>query len=683
MNTRQRFIISIGIALGCSGLLFTFFPGISPGIQVTSVIIAIIAVVTIMLTFYFLNEIFKSSRETVDLPNPEHRSYTIPGTDIDHQIRTLSALTRQQSELSEAYETFRGRVENAAISVFFREVSDDEQPREQLIEGEWPPDSYATAFFSDSPDSRPSMREQLRSLRTGEPPVQHRARHAIAALVRRFYTDWRETVPTSATNQQDGEDTPSVSVQSFPAEVLRDRKSGESPDQLEFPDLGDAIERRTDRWQGVSALALAAGGAGMFLRRPAVLLVSVIGVGLAAYARAATPPTVDLEIERTVSDTHPPSDDDVEVTVTVQNVGDTTLPKCTLIDGVPSGLVVTDGSPRYGTALRPGKTTTFSYTLLAARGEYTFDSVAVIARDFSGSVERLTRVNPAESTTISCVPRLEPLDVEWPHTRASQYGGRVRTDTAGNGVEFHAVREYQSSDPRSRIDWNRLAKTGELSTLQFHEERVPNVVVVIDARNESYLAPAMNERSAVDRSVEAAGRVFATLLDDNTNVGITALSPHPQTCWLAPRTGSSHQQQARQMLAIHPALSPTPPMIDDMEPGETGSFERLRARLPTDAQVVVLTPLCDDEIAGEIQQLQVLGYAPTVISPDPTALNSPGQQLAHIERALRMMELRSSGIPAVNWGRTGDGSLSMAIQQLRLHRQHSIGDRSAKVRGSV
>lgn len=667
MNSRQQLIFGIGIVIGVFGVAILLVPDLSLNIRIFPAYIAIIALIAFALTFYFANVIFKTDYQSINLPNPEHRTHAAPGDGIDRQINFLSTLRWRRSELSETYNALHARLRQAALSIFARHSLDDEQPRKQLIEGTWTDNAYAAAFFGDPFSPKPSLREQLRSLRTGEPPIQHRARHTVAALVHILYSNSQGSISSSKTDYQGDTDNPSLSTQPLAAVRANDGKDAHLNNQLRVPDAGETIERRTGRWQGVTTLALAASAAGILLRQPPVLLASGIGVGLAAYSQTATPPPVELEIERTVSDTHPAVGSEVRVTVTIQNVGDTLLPDCSVIDGVPPGLVVMEGSPRYGTALRPGKTTTFSYTLSVARGEHTFAPAAVIARDFTGSVERLTRIETAAVTTITCVPQLEPLDTVQLRHQADRFGGRVTTDIAGTGVEFHAVREYQPNDPRSHIDWNGLAKRGELSTLQFREERVTTVVLVIDARNEAYLASEADECSAVDRSVEAAGRVFTTLLDDNTKVGVTALSSHSQTCWLAPGTGNAHHEQARQILAIHPALAGTRPTIKSPNSNHNTSVEHLRRRLSSDAQVIVLTPLCDDEIIRLIGQLESLNHAPTVISPDPSVLNTPGRQLAHIERILRITSLRSSGVPVLNWLQNDNDPLSVAINRLDLN----------------
>lgn len=660
MNRRRRFTLGLGIVLGTTGLVFVFAPSVSVAIPVPSVVVAGIALLALVLTLFFVRDRLRDDPQSITLPTPESRTHAVPGEEIDRRIGSLSVGADQGSgDLSPVYSALQTRVKRVALSI----LGDD--THEQLSEATWT-DDHRVAFVNNS-SQQFSVREHLHSLRTGEPSIQRRARQTIAVLARRLYTDPPSGIP-SADPERTPQDGESISVQPLPSGVDRADESG---GDIDFPEAGETITHRTERWQGASALALAIGAGGMLLRQPALLLVSGIGVGLAAYSRAAIPPSVPLEIERTISNTSPAVEADVRVTVTVRNVGDVLLPDCSVIDGVPPGLVVTDGSPRHGVALRPGSETTVSYTLLAARGEHTFGPPAVIARDFSGSVERLTRVEPSGETTITCVPRLESLETLGLRPYATRFNGRVMSDTGGNGVEFHATREYRSSDPRSRIDWNRLAKTGELSTLQFRNERSTTVTLVIDAREEAYLAPDSEGRCAVDRSVTAAGRLFATLLDATLRVGVGALSTHPQACWLSPGCGDAHRRRGRRLLACHPAIAATYPTNSDSQSGRESPFERLSRRLPPAGQVVVLTPLCDEMISDSIQRLVALGHAVTVISPDPTAVTSPGRQLVHIERALRITRLQSRGIPVLDWGPASDDPLSVALD--RLQGQHSGG----------
>jgi uncharacterized protein (DUF58 family) len=407
----------------------------------------------------------------------------------------------------------------------------------------------------------------------------------------------------------------------------------------------DGRVRRTDRWRGVSALALVAGAAGILASSAGLVLVGVVGVAFAASARAAHPPTMNLAIERSVSNADPEPEEDVTVIVDVENTSESLLADLRVIDGVPPALAVASGSPRLATALRPGETATLSYDVTAARGSHTFEPALAIARDTSGAVERRREIQATTETPTTCVPPLDSqVEVALRNQTIGQ-PGRVLTDIGGSGVAFHTTREYRPGDPLSRIDWNRKAKTGDLATVDFREERAAAVVVLIDAREKAYRAPDGVRESAVERSVGAAGALYIALTDEENPTGIAALAP--ESCWLAPGVGTTHRARARELLATHPALSPTPP---DEPFFPSIRLRRLRRRLPSDAQLLVCSPLCDDYIVTVLRRLDAAGHRVTVLSPDPTSEATPGQRVAHTERVVRVSTLRAAGIPVIDWG---------------------------------
>jgi uncharacterized repeat protein (TIGR01451 family) len=414
----------------------------------------------------------------------------------------------------------------------------------------------------------------------------------------------------------------------------------------------------TRRWTGIDGVALLVGGVGVLLQQPAVLLMAVVGVGFAAYARSGTPPTVSLDITRELSDESPEPGDDVTVTVRVENTGDGSLADLRIVDGVPPALEVTEGTARLGTALRPGKSAVFAYDVTATRGKHEWEPTQVIARDPSGSIERSVEVHA--ETTLRCLPELGAT-AELPlRGLTTQYTGRVATDVAGVGVEFYATREYRPGDPLSRIDWNRYAREGELSTLQFREERAANVVLVVDTRESAYVAPDPDAPNAVERSVDAASRAFTALLGSGDRVGVAAFGPEP--CWLPPSTGDDHRARARKMLATHPGFAPTPPENARFFPSIR--FRRLRRRFPADAQVLLFSPLVDDVVVRTARQFDAHGHLVTVISPDPTGDDTVGHTLARVERRNRISALRRAGVHVLDWGEE-----SLATELARAERR--------------
>ncbi len=404
----------------------------------------------------------------------------------------------------------------------------------------------------------------------------------------------------------------------------------------------------TARWTGIAALATLPVGLGIIFRHPPLLLVGAVGVAYAAYAKGDRAPEPKLELTRELSSETADPGDEVDVTLRIRNAGDGLVPDLRVVDGVPPALSA-EGPARIGTALRSEKTATLRYTVTAIRGEHEWEPVQVLSRNASGSREREAEFEIP--TTLRCEPELEATASLPLRGLTTRYAGRVATDVGGAGIEFHSTREYRHGDPVKRINWARLARTGELSTLEFREERAATVVLLVDARETAYLAPAPEKRNAVERSVDAATEAFTALSETGDRVGLAAFAP--EECWVPPGTGSEHRVRVRRVLTDHPALSATP---------SGGRFfpalwlSRFRRRLPADAQLILFSPVADDYVVTVARRLDAYGHLVTVISPDPTLDDTPGHTLAKVERTNRLSRLREAGIRVVDWGQEPLGS---------------------------
>ena len=404
------------------------------------------------------------------------------------------------------------------------------------------------------------------------------------------------------------------------------------------------VLRQTGRWAGITALALFGIAFGVFAQNPAAFLAGVFGVTFAAYAQAGSAPEPELHLHREFEDDRPDPGEEIEVTVSIENVGESSLPDVRIVDGVPGQLHVAEGTPRHAAALDPGERATFSYTITAERGAHEFEPAQVLVRGFSGAVERETRVQD-ESEPLVCTPGSLP-----PSTNLSlqplttPYSGRVETDIGGDGLEFFATREYQPGDPLSRVDWNTRARTGELSTLEFREERAASVVLLIDVRTEAWCRPTESASSAVERSVEGAMQSFSSLIDAGDRVGIAALGT--TECWLPPGSGGDHRTRARELFQTEPLLAPD--SVDDLIERPI-SVAALRQQLPSHAQIILFSPLVDDLVVEQAKLLDASGHLLTAISPNPTTTRSTGESVARMERDLRIADLRRSGLRVVDW----------------------------------
>lgn len=446
---------------------------------------------------------------------------------------------------------------------------------------------------------------------------------------------------------------------------------------------GDATDRgrtvtvrRTNRWRGVVAVVLLALAIGLLANRPSLLMLAAVAVAFAAYPQLTDPPDPALEIDRRVDPESPSSGDLVEVTTTVRNAGDGTLYDLRLVDGVPPMLSVEGGSPRRGTALRPGGETTIEYSMRTGRGTHRFRPTMVLARDASGAIETETTV--VEETAIECDGRVPEVPLR---SLTRHRPGQLATDDGGSGLEFHGLKEYERGDPTSRIDWRRYARTGELVSTEFRVEQLADVVLCIDAREVAYRASSEDAPHAVAHATDVAERIADTLFEADHRVGLAAFGR--ELCWLPPGTGRDHLDRFRRLLATDRGLSLVPPQgtepaivtggvsIDETEndgeaPERTGLDRQLSTiltQLHGRTQAFLLTPLCDDEATRIAQRLESNGCAVTVVSPDVTTDATVGGRLAEIERRNRLRSLHSAGIPVVDWN--PDERLGTALSDLR------------------
>jgi uncharacterized protein (DUF58 family) len=402
------------------------------------------------------------------------------------------------------------------------------------------------------------------------------------------------------------------------------------------------------RWNGCLVGALALVGLGLITATPLVVAATAVPLSYVAYgALSAVPPETDLSVVRTVLDGNPIPGEPTTIELTVTNTCERALSDVRIIDGVPDVLTVIDGTSRSCVSLQPGETATLTYEVLAKRGTHTFDHPSVRVRTLSAS-DAVTATIPASGDTdLTCSAAVESV----PRPEATLLrAGTLPTDSGGSGLEFHATRRYRHGDPVSRINWRQYAKTNELTTIDYREEQAARTVLVIDARGPTRVVPQPGYPSGAELGAYGAKRLFYSLARTGVAptvgaVGATGAEQLGPDGLLWVDTTSEHARSRIDQLFT--TLNELP--HDDAVTTQDDSIQSVLSRLPPTAQVVVFSPLTDDWAVSLIESLSARGYGTTLVSPDLFEQETPGTEIAELERRIRIRDAELAGGAVVDW----------------------------------
>ena len=404
----------------------------------------------------------------------------------------------------------------------------------------------------------------------------------------------------------------------------------------------------TARWTaGLAAAAVlatvgaAAGYASLLLAAAVPLLYLAYGVLSTADADVA------LRARRAVEPATAPPGQEVPVRLTVENAGSDPLPDVRVVDAVPEGLGVIDGSPRAGTALEPGDDLQVEYSVVAKRGDHRFGRPRARVRSFGAGATADRSVEVAGDGRLHC-----RLDASAPpiEQAGDRFAGGMPTDSPGQGLEFHSTRPYRRDDPASRIDWRHYAKRDELTTVSYRERRASSVVLVVDARPASRVVAGPARPTAVELAAYAATHALEDLLGAGHEVGVAVLgAAGPDAAglhWLAPGSGRDRQTRAGALLT-----AATEATADGSEVDPDSQASRIARLAPPRAQLALFSPLLDDWPVEAVEAWGVRDYSRVVLSPDVLTHNTVTGQFETVRRHTRLATCQAAGARVVDWSR--------------------------------
>ncbi len=320
------------------------------------------------------------------------------------------------------------------------------------------------------------------------------------------------------------------------------------------------------RWNVALVGTLALVTLGLLYANVTLLAGTVIPLAYVLYGTLSRlPEDPALHVERNIEPATPGVGEEVTVTLTIENDGESVLSDVRLIDGVPQELSVETRAPGLCVSLSPGETQIARYTVVARRGTYPFDRPTVRLRSLAGVDVLTDTLDVSGDELLTCVSAVETGPRQ---TQTTQHAGAVTTDRSGSGLEFHSTREYTQGDPVSSIDWHHVAKTGEFITVQYREENNSEAVVLLDARPVNRVTPRTGQPTAVDRCVHAGERLYDVMRNSGTQTSVGAVGLDGEAddderfervlgsgglVWMGPG------QRAARQLAVFEAVARAPP----------------------------------------------------------------------------------------------------------------------------
>ena len=372
------------------------------------------------------------------------------------------------------------------------------------------------------------------------------------------------------------------------------------------------------------------------------LALPLVAYLLVGYLMA--PEKIKLEATRHMSAERVSPDAEVEVTVTVTNLG-SHLEDVLLEDALPAGLTVRSGFNRHLLRLKKGSAYTFKYTVSGPRGAYVLQGLEVSVHDpLAVSRSRVGVEAKGRLFVLPPVTRIRQVAIRPRRTRV--YSGTIPARAGGAGTDFFGVREYQPGDPPSAINWRMSARyVDKFYANEFQQERVADVGIILDGRLRTN--EFASGHSLFEYSVQAAASLADALLNQGNRVGLLVYASFLR--WTFPGYGKIQRERILHALA-------------NARTGESQVFSdlvHLPSRLfPPESQIVLVSPLSDDDLMPLVQ-LRAQGYEVMVVSPNPVRfelsylstndINQLAGRVVHMERILLLQRMGRAGIHVLDW----------------------------------
>lgn len=371
------------------------------------------------------------------------------------------------------------------------------------------------------------------------------------------------------------------------------------------------------------------------LRIDFIFYVIYVSIGVYGWSRWATPHALKRLHSRRIYNQYAFWDEQVPVTIELENSSYVPLPWVRLSESV--ALELKRGvSINEVFSLRHKKTLSFTYMVQARRrGYYQIGPTRISTSDLFGMQKELAAWIPAEHLTV--YPRIIPL---------TQLGlpSRLPFGTVSSHQRLFedparpmGVRQFRSGDSLRQINWKASAHTRNLVVKTYEPAISLETAVLLDLHSPAYTR--QNRQNYIEWSIEVAASLSAHLIEQRQAVGLMTNGIDPLTSGAGPQFDENTGRLLRQEMPNLAEKYRTylPPVI----PPRNGRYhlikllERLAriesettipleawaaeatAHLSWGVTILTITPRGSEPICQTLHRLVRSGFNPVLIVTEP------------------------------------------------------------------
>ncbi|MFA4640443.1 DUF58 domain-containing protein [Pyrococcus kukulkanii] len=352
----------------------------------------------------------------------------------------------------------------------------------------------------------------------------------------------------------------------------------------------------------------------LFVKWEGVVLTLPI-LTLFLFASLLYKPVLDVKVKREVSSTRVIEGGEVEVTIKIK--ANSKINSLLVQDLVPDKLQIVAGK-NWSVFSFNGDEKEFSYKVKVPRGLHEFLGIRIVYTDPFGLFEEDKVIEIYDE--IVGVPKIEEIITPYITRGTKVTVGPLPSPRLGEGLEFHAVREYHPGDPMKYINWKATAKSGKIMVNEYESERKVDVVVIVDA---TYKATRI-----FDHIMRAAASILLDALENGMSFGLLISEAVP--IWVNVDYGKRH------FFRCIDVLSMAKPDKNNLIFYQVDHL--IRTKIPPRAQIVFISPFLTQESEDSLKLLYSFGYKVVAISPNPYSLWKPREK--EEELAIKILDLK-------------------------------------------